>query len=440
MDRPAPHQLTAVLRRLRSDALAIAAAGVDAVSPRVLLPSAVSEFVPLGVSQVSVVAAGKAAVGMYETFAATSPVPIRAAVVAAPTRPASWPHPASFVQGGHPFATPGSVAAAAAALDLAAGVPRDGALVCLLSGGASAIMAMPIEGLSLDAKQRAVAHVMQGGADITALNAVRKHLSRVKGGRLAAACDGATVTLAISDVIGDDVSVIGSGPGVPDGSSWRQAADAVTEFGGWEGLESRVRALLESGLRGEIPDTPKPGDSRLARTSARVLGGRKEAMAGAERAARARGYATVVVDEPVVGEARNAAVRWWESIQALAGARRGAVAIVSSGETTVRVRGTGRGGRNQEFALALTGLLAGSAHPAVVVSLGTDGIDGPTDAAGAIVDPATRARASAAGRDAQAALAANDAYPYFDALGDLVRPGPSGTNVGDLQVLVLDLA
>ncbi|MGE0815184.1 MAG: glycerate kinase [Vicinamibacterales bacterium] len=440
MDRSPPDQLTPALRRLRADALAIAAAGVDAVSPRVLVPPAVHALAALAPSDISVIAAGKAAVGMYEAFTAASLSPIREAVVAAPSRPASWPHPAAFVEGGHPFATAGSVAAGEAALALAARVPATGALVCLLSGGASAIMAMPIEGLALEAKQHAVSHVMTGGADITALNAVRKHLSRVKGGRLAAACPGAAVTLAISDVIGDDLSVIGSGPCVPDASTWRQAADAVNEFGGWEGLDGAVRRLIEAGLRGNVAETPKPGDPRMARTSARVIGGRREAMAGAAHAARVRGYTTVVVEAPVAGEARDAAIHWWASVQALAGPRRGPVAVISSGETTVRVRGRGRGGRNQEFALALADTLAGSAHPAAVVSLGTDGIDGPTDAAGAVVDPATRARALAVGRDAQAALAANDAYSYFDAIGDLVRPGPSGTNVGDLQVLALDVA
>jgi glycerate 2-kinase len=384
---------------------------------------------------------GKAAAGMFEAFATVSPQPLTRALVVGPHRPSSWSGGVPFVEAGHPFATAESARAATLALELASGVPPDGTFVCLLSGGASALMAAPMDGLTLEAKQGAVRHVMTGGADIGALNAVRKHLSRVKGGRLAAACPGTAVTLAISDVIGDDLSVIGSGPCVPDASTWHDAARAVERFGGWEGLAADVRRTIEAGCRGERPDTPKPGDPRISRAVATVIAGRREAMSGAGRAARERGYDVVVMTDAVAGEARDAGPRWWDVVRdRIGGAAGRGVAVVSSGETTVRVLGRGRGGRNQEFALSLVGQVARQFGAAVLVSLGTDGIDGPTDAAGAVVDSTSAARAAALARRPEDALAANDSYPFFDALGDLVRSGPSGTNVGDLQVLLVDAA
>jgi hydroxypyruvate reductase len=233
--------------------------------------------------------------------------------------------------------------------------------------------------MTLAVKQQAVAHVMKGGADITALNAVRKHLSRVKGGRLAAACPGTVVTFAISDVIGDDLSVIGSGPCVPDGSTWADAVAAVEHHGGWDGLPDDVRAVLDAGRRGALPDTPKPGDARLLRATAEVIGGRRQAMAGAAVAAVDRGYTPIVIEAPLTGEARLAAAAWWQAALAASAAAGRPVAVITSGETTVRVRGGGRGGRNQEFALALADVLAAHDASTVVASIGTDGIDGPTD-------------------------------------------------------------
>lgn len=405
------------------------------------MPTAVGALAPDVARGAHVLAVGKAAAGMYLAFAESSRRPVARALVVGPHRPAEWPADVPFVEAGHPFATAESARAAELALTLARAVPSDGALMCLLSGGASALMAAPMDGLTLAEKQRAVRHVMTGGADIEALNAVRKHLSRVKGGRLAAACPGITTTLAISDVIGDDLSVIGSGPCVPDGSTWADAAEAVEAYGGWEGLDEVVRRAIEAGRDGRLAETPKPGDSQLARAAAHVIAGRRHAMAGARAAAQARDYDAVVIDAAVSGEAREAAPAWWDALAARIGASPGRrLAIISSGETTVRVSGTGRGGRNQEFALALVGRLAAGTGLKALASVGTDGIDGPTDAAGALVDSTSATRAAALARRPEAALAANDSYAFFEALGDLIRTGPSGTNVGDLQVLLVEPA
>jgi hydroxypyruvate reductase len=310
----------------------------------------------------------------------------------------------------------------------------------LLSGGASALMAAPGPGLSLALKQQTARTMMAAGAAITELNAVRKHLSAVKGGRLAAVCRGQVVTLAISDVVGDDLSVIGSGPAVPDASTWLDVRDALHAFGGVAAHDPAVLGLADAGCAGRIPETPKAGDPAMAGTLAHVIGGRREAMAGAAEAARGLGYDVVIDEAPILGEARDAAERWWQAVAAPVIATGRQVALVTSGETTVRVVGRGRGGRNQEFALAAASPLATLARPAVLASMGTDGIDGPTDAAGALADPTTLERARRAALDPAAALADNDCFPFFAALGDLLRPGPTDTNVGDLQVLLVSPA
>jgi len=212
----------------------------------------------------------------------------------------------------------------------------------------------------------------------------------------------------------------------------------LARFGGVEAFPPAVIARLEAGARGATAETPKPGDARLERSSASVIGGRREAMAGAAAAAEARGYHVIRIDDPVIGDARSSAVSHLRVAMALAASAPRPACIVSSGETTVHVTGRGRGGRNQEFALALVGALASVGTPAVFASAGTDGVDGPTDAAGAVADSTTVARARAAGlAHASDYLDDNNAYAYFAALGDLIHTGPTGTNVGDLQVMLI---
>jgi hydroxypyruvate reductase len=320
-------------------------------------------------------------------------------------------------------------------LELARSVAPDELLVVLLSGGASAVLAQPMDGVSLDDKQRVVHAMLRGGADIHALNTVRKHLSTVKGGRLAAACAGRTITLAISDVVGDDLAVIGSGPAVADPSTWRQAADALDRYVPAADQPPSVKAVMAKGTAGGLEDTPKPGSAHMRRAQARVIGSRADAMQGARDAAEQLGYGAVVVAQPITGEARIAARSWFDDARTRATG--GRVCVISSGETTVHVRGRGRGGRNQEFALALAEVLAELNSSVAVGSAGTDGIDGPTDAAGAVVDRMTLVRARELGlAPAAHYLAENNSYEFFSALGDLIHTGPTGTNVGDLQILL----
>jgi len=340
--------------------------------------------------------------------------------------------PFPVVVGSHPLPTDASEEAGRLALRLARSTRAGEVLIVLLSGGASALMAVPSEDVTLADKARTTDLLLKNGASIAALNSVRKHLSRIKGGRLAEAAAAPALTLAISDVVGDDLSVIGSGPTVADGSTFADALDALEAHGGRDLFPPSVVLHLAAGMRGEIPETPKPAGGLSG--TARVIGSRHEAMAGAAGEARARGYHVRVAEAAVVGEARAAAQT---CVAAAAGVAGGIpVCLISSGETTVHVKGRGRGGRNQELALAAVDLMS-RLPTAALASVGTDGVDGPTDAAGALVESSTASRAQAAGLSAPRFLEDNDAHTFFEALGDLIHTGPTGTNVGDLQVILL---
>jgi hydroxypyruvate reductase len=381
-----------------------------------------------------VVAAGKASAPMARAASRTFGDRIRAGVAISNVR-RDVPPPFEMLTGGHPLPTIDSERAGRRAIAIAESVQQDETLLVLLSGGASALMAVPAEDITLDGKRRATEQLLRAGADIHALNTVRKHLSAIKGGWLAARAGGRCLTLAVSDVVGDDLSVIASGPTVADASTYGDALDAIRRFGGTGSYPSAVVRRLEAGARREVPETPKPGDERLQQSAAFVIGGRRDAMTGAAASATEHGYHVVVLDDAVVGESRSAAVTALHTALDRASAAPRPACVIASGETTVRVTGGGRGGRNQEFALALAS--DASSGGVVAASVGTDGIDGPTDAAGAVVDWTTleRARAAKLGEPA-AYLHDNNAYAFFDALGDLIKTGPTNTNVGDLQVFL----
>jgi len=384
-----------------------------------------------------VVAAGKAAAAMAAAFASLPHLAIRQAIAIGTHTHAWLPPTVEWIEASHPYPDARSEAAGHRAIATAQGVHSGEALVILLSGGASALMAAPIDGVSLADKAETTRLMMTSGADIHALNTVRRHLSKVKGGRLAGACVGTTITLAISDVVGDDLHAIGSGPGVADETTWADAAAALERFGG-DAHSDRVKSVIRAGLEGRLAETPKPGHPALARAKARVIGSRLDAMEGARVAAAERGYHAITMSEPVTGEAREVAVEWLRRARDLVAQAPRPACVIASGETTVRVTGTGTGGRNLEFVLALAEPL--SALPGMAVSsVGTDGIDGSSGVAGGIVDSTTLNRAAAAGLAAPGHyLAANDSFAFFAPLDDLVRLGRTDTNVGDLQVLLID--
>jgi glycerate 2-kinase len=372
---------------------------------------------------------------MAAALLANTSLTIRSAVAVGTHRPAVLPAMLTWLEASHPLPDERSVNAGRAAATLATVVKPDETLLLLLSGGASALAALPADGVSLAEKRQTIDLMMRSGADIHALNTVRKHLSAIKGGGLARTCRGTTITLAVSDVVGDDLSVIGSGPGVPDPSTWADAADALERFGGNRHPES-VRVHVAAGLAGVVPDTLKASDADASRAVGHVIATQRDALAAARRAAEDRGYRTMVVPDAVTGEARDAAKDWFNALVPRLRSDREPLCVISAGETTVRVTGQGKGGRNQEFALALARTLSAESRDMVVASVGTDGIDGPTDAAGAVVDRTTLDRAAAKGLSPESILAANDSFTLFESLGDLIRTGRTDTNVGDLQILL----
>jgi len=391
-------------------------------------------------AHVDVIAVGKAAGPMLTAFVESVKRPLRAVEGIGPVRPDSVPAHAEWHESGHPLPDARSVSAAQRALAIAAATMPGDLLVVLLSGGASALMALPASSITLEDKQATVRRLLRAGATIDELNTVRKHLSGIKGGRLAAAAAAPVVTLVISDVVGDDLSVIGSGPTMPDPSTFADALAVLDRRDGRAAYPAGVVGLLERGERGAVPETPKADDPRIARSLARIIGGRMTAVEGAVAAARSRGYAVHVIDRPIVGEAREAARALAAEVRSTVSRTKTPACVIGAGETTVHVTGNGVGGRNQEFALAMMGYLPGPAGPGLSCafgSIGTDGIDGPTDAAGAIVDATTAERAAALGLDPRRFLDNNDSYHFFSALDDLLRTGPTGTNVGDVQVALI---
>jgi glycerate 2-kinase len=309
----------------------------------------------------------------------------------------------------------------------------------LISGGASALLPAPAPPVTLADKQETTDLLLKCGADIFQLNAVRKHLSKLKGGRLAALAYPATVvSLILSDVIGDPLDVIGSGPTAPDNTTYGDALRVLAGFNLTRRVPRAVLARLESGAATLEAETPKPGDGIFENVFNVIVGSSRLALEAAAKEARRVGYKPLILSSSIQGEAREVARVHCEILREVLQTGNPIAApacLLSGGETTVTVRGVGKGGRNQEFALACAIYLDGL-DGALVLSAGTDGTDGPTDAAGAVADGSTAARAKQRSLSLSEHLQANDAYPLFAALGDLVKTGSTGTNVMDLNILL----
>jgi glycerate 2-kinase len=353
--------------------------------------------------------------------------------------PAAAPLTSRLLLAGHPVPDARGLAAAREAENLVHRLGQDDALLVLLSGGASALLPAPSAGLSLEDKARTTSLLLRAGATIQELNTVRKHLSRLKGGGLARLASPARVfTLVLSDVVGDDLSTIASGPTVPDPTTFALALEILDRFRVLTETPPRVRRHLEAGARGERPETPKAGDSAFRGATTHVVGGNRRSVRAAAREASRLGLHPVVLTTRLEGEAREVA-RCLVAIlreRAERSARR-PTCLLAGGETTVTVTGHGQGGRNQELAVAAAACLEGFPVPAVVASLATDGIDGMSDAAGGVVDDESVRRARELGMPApQAFLAKSDSRNFLGPLGDLILTGPTGTNVVDIAVLL----
>ncbi len=446
----------------RADALAIFRAALEAADPARAVRAALSSTklspagetlliagkpAPPGISRVRAIAFGKAACAMAGAASEAIPERLFAAPGIAVTSRGSARAVRGFrvMEAGHPLPDEAGAAAARSVIEALSGAGADEMALILVSGGGSALLPAPAPGISLADKIAATRLLLDAGADIGELNTVRKHLSLLKGGGLARAARPAHVrALLLSDVIGDDPSVIASGPAAPDPTTFADALAVLRAKGVLETVPRSVRARLEAGARGEVEETPKPGDPLFARVDHAVIGSNSLSVAAAAAAARRLGYRTVERPHPLIGQARAAAGLLLEEARhevqhlgAGAAAARG-TALIAGGETTVTVRGKGTGGRNQEMALALA--IGAETRPPgrdwAFLSAGTDGIDGPTSAAGGLTDGETAARIRSRGLDPVALLDANDSHNALGAAGDLITTGPTGTNVADVHVLL----
>ncbi len=393
-----------------------------------------------------VIGAGKAAGSMAQAVEALWPAdaPLAGVVVTryhhTPERPAGLPHRIEVLEASHPVPDAAGLAASQRILSLVQGLTPDDLVLCLISGGGSALLTLPAEGLTLEEKQRINKALLNSGANIGEMNCVRKHLSRIKGGRLAAACAPArVVTLTISDVPGDDPSVIASGPTVPDATT---CADALAILKRYRiDVPAPVLAMLAQGTL----ETPKPGDAVFAGHEVHMIATPQQSLEAAAAAARAAGLSAYILSDEMEGESRE--VGKVHAALARAVAQRDQpfakpCVILSGGETTVTVRPVpegeqrGRGGRAGEFCMGLAAALQGQAG-VWALAADTDGIDGMEENAGAWVEPGTLARAQALGMKVDRYLDRNDAYGFFQPLGDLVVSGPTHTNVNDFRALLV---
>lgn len=435
---------------LRAHALEIFHAGVEAVDPAHAVRAnfalehgilrAGTAQVPLPRGRVLVVGMGKAAVPMAAAVEEVFEGRVAGGLVVTKTGHGGPLRRVQVAEASHPVPDDAGLRAARDIARIVEDATADDLVVCLVSGGGSALLPAPVEGVTLADKGEVTRLLLATGATINELNCVRKHLSMLKGGGLARlAYPARVVSLMLSDVVGDPLDVIASGPTVADPTTFEDAVAIVDRHGLRGRVPEAVARHLARGAAGEIPDTPKAGAPELAGVVNVLVGTNALAVAAAEARAQALGYATRVLSTSVVGDVRAVAAER----AALAVAIRGGagpltppVAILSGGEPTVILRGQGKGGRNQELALAAALAIEGIDDVAIL-SGGTDGTDGPTDATGAVVDGETVVRAQAAGLDPRRHLEDNDSYPLLDATGDLIRTGPTRTNVMDLHVVLV---
>ncbi len=343
-----------------------------------------------------------------------------------------------IVEAGHPVPDEAGHLAAQEIANLLHQTRHDDTVLCLVSGGGSALLTLPAEGLTLSDLQATTEALLAAGGTINQVNTIRKHLSAIKGGQLARhAAPAAVYTLILSDVVGDPLEVIGSGPTVPDPTTFADAWEIVEQYGLADALPEPVVQRLQAGLAGDLADTPKPDDPIFERVSNAIIGSNRFAARAAVEAARMAGFETQLLTTFIEGEAREVGLVMAGLAKGLLkdeGSIRRPACLVTGGETTVTLKGDGKGGRNQEMALAVAIALDGWDNT-LVVCLGTDGTDGPTDAAGAFADGTTISRAEAIGLDAVKFLNRNDAYNFFMALDDLILTGPTHTNVNDLTLI-----
>ena len=434
--------------RLRKQALAIFKAGLRAADPGAAVAARLKLEDFSQYRNVYVVGAGKAGVSMARAAERVLGRRITRGLLNVKYGHTGRLRRIELNECGHPVPDQNGVEGARRIAEIAAGAGAEDLVLCLISGGASALLPLPADPVTLDEKQETTKLLLACGAVIHEINAVRKHISRIKGGQLARlASPAAVLSLLLSDVIGDDLDVIGSGPTAPDASTFARAQAILEKYRIWDRVPSSVRERIDRGvhcgihrgihrgIHGDIPETPKPDDPVFAQVRNVVVGSNRLAVSRAAAAARQLGFRTLVLSTFVEGETRDigrmhAAIA--KEIVASGRPLKPPACVITGGETTVTLRGDGLGGRNQEFVLAAAIDIAGLPN-VVILSAGTDGSDGPTDAAGAIADGRTLLRNPCAAEF----LARNDSYHYFEGLSDLIVTGPTHTNVMDVRVVLV---
>jgi hydroxypyruvate reductase len=437
--------------RLKKDAVEIFSAGVAAVEPGEAVRShlklegdtlvAGDTRIPLTPGgRVLLVGAGKAGAPMAAAVEGILGDRLHSGIVAVKYGHLSPVEKVKILEAGHPVPDEAGVRAAGSIKYLLDETAAGDLVICLLSGGGSALLPCPVPPVTLEDKQKTTSILLECGARINEINCIRKHLSLLKGGGLAKAAYPARVlTLILSDVVGDPLDVIASGPTVGDPTTFADAMAVLARYELVDKVPASIRDYLKEGALGEHPETPKPGSQELAVVINLLIGTNSLAIQAAEKKAMELGYKTTILSSTITGETREAAASHAavaREIIARGDPLSRPACLLSGGETTVTIKGTGKGGRNQEFALAAAIGIDGLPDT-VILSGGTDGTDGPTDAAGAVADGTTIPRAREAGLDPEAFLENNDSYHFFEKLGDLLITGPTLTNVMDLRVILV---
>lgn len=444
-----PIRINCADRNIRTILKQLLLAGLDAADPELAIRRAVRirhnslrvgalQYDLTQFSRIVCIGAGKASGVMAAALERQLGSRLEGGLVVVNDRRAANTKRIQLIEARHPVPDRRSEQAARTMIRLLESLTDRDLVLMVLSGGASSLLAAPAAGLTLREKQLTTRLLLGSGATIREINVVRKHLSGIKGGRLAGATTATVMTLILSDVPGDDPATIGSGPMAPDPSTFADAKRVLDTFGIRNRIPLTVRRHVDRGVRGRIPDTPKSGEARFSRVDHHVIGNNHAVIESMAKRARALGLRTLILSTNLSGEARDMGKLFGNlagEIRDLGNPVRPPACLLAGGELTVTVKGKGLGGRAQEFALAAAPSIEGLSR-AFVAGVGTDGIDGPTEAAGAVVDGGTVSRAREMGISPEAALRENDSYGFFDRVGGLVVTGPTGTNVNDVYMIL----
>jgi glycerate 2-kinase len=437
--------------RAREDALAIFASGIDAVDSERAIKNHVrleNNYLVVGKTEIdlshfvriSVIGAGKASAAMAQAMEEILGERLGSGIVVTKYGHSLPLDKVEVIEGGHPVPDEAGFEGARNMVRFLERRDEKDLVFFLISGGGSALLPHPYDGLTLEDLKTLTKILLEAGANIHEINTLRKHLSKIKGGRLAKIASPATlISLVLSDVIGDDLDSIASGPTVPDPSTFEDCLAVLEKYHISKKIPADAMKILQKGVRGEVDETPKPGDPFFERTHNLIIGSNIMAVRAAAKKAEELGYNPLVLSTFIEGETRDVArvhAAIAKEILSSGNPVSKPACVLSGGETTVTIRGKGKGGRNQEFVLAAAQDIAGMEN-VVIMSAGTDGTDGPTDAAGAVADGKTVDRARESGMDPARFLTENDSYPFFKALDDLIITGPTYTNVMDLRIMLV---